>query len=120
MSFAKNLILVFSLDGIKFAVDVENLVEVSSDVEASYSDAIDGYLGTILFRDNEIKLLNVQRRLGLNQDKHKRNDFIVVNAGKELIAIPVDSVEGVIRIEGRTFSFPEIKFASGSNFTFKL
>ena len=65
MSFMKELVLIVSLSGSKFAIGVENLVEVSEGLEASYSEDIEGFLGTVHFRDDEIKLFDIQKRLNL-------------------------------------------------------
>ncbi len=118
MSFIKELVLIVSLSGSKFAIGVEDLVEVSEGLEASYSEDVEGFLGIVHFRDDEIKLFDIQKRLNLEADNCKKFDFVVVNSGNENIAFPVDSVEGVIEMKGESLPFPEFMLTERGLFPF--
>ncbi len=106
MSSIKELVLVVSLNGSKFAIDVDSLVEVSEGLDVSYGDDVEGFLGKVRFRGDEIKLFDIQRRLGLKGNSSKSLNFVIVNSGNEIVAFPVDSVEGVIAIKGNALPFP--------------
>lgn len=117
MSFIKELVLIVSLHGSKFAIGAENLVEVSEGLEASYSDDVEGFLGTVHFRGEDVKLFNIEKRLNLEGDNSKKSDFVVVHSGNENIAFPVDSVEGVIEIKEEALPFPEYMLIEEGLFT---
>ena len=106
MSEDKDLVLIFSISGCKYAIGLKDLVEVKEGSELFSKDRPEGALGRIPFRGSSIPLMDVKKRLGLPRDETSGAGFIVVRLEETVFAFPVDTVEGVMAAHGNQIPFP--------------
>lgn len=108
MSVDKDLVLIFSISGCKYAIGLKDLVEVKEG-SALLSKSIDeGSLGRIAFRGDTIPLLDIKKRLGLSTDVVHDAGSVVVRVGEAIVAFSVDTVEGVMEVYGNQIPFPDV------------
>ncbi|MBE9504497.1 MAG: chemotaxis protein CheW [Proteobacteria bacterium] len=108
MPSKKNLILIFTLNDCKYAVEIAYLIEVVEDIRISSNSDLDECLGLIQFRENAIPLFNIKSRLELDDNVKKAYTVVVIRACDELIAIPIDSVNVVEELADSILEFPDI------------
>jgi chemotaxis signal transduction protein len=108
MPSKKKLILIFTLNDCKYAVEIGYLIEVVEDIKISSNSDLDECLGLIQFRKKAIPLFNIKSRLGLGDNVKKTYTVVVIRANDELIAIPIDSVDVVEELTDSILDFPDI------------
>jgi purine-binding chemotaxis protein CheW len=76
-------------------------------------------LGLINIRGRIIPVLNIRRRFGLrNRETELKDHFIIANTSKRTVALPVESVGGVILISDKEITeamdiLPGLKYVEG-------
>lgn len=104
----KDLVLIFSISGCRFAIGINDLVEVKESATLLSQSTNDAVLGTIGFRGGSIPLLDIKKRLGLPQGQMAAAGSVVVRVGVHILAFPVDAVEGVMNVGADPIKFPDV------------
>jgi len=65
MSEDKDLVLIFSISGCKYAIGLKDLIEVKESSTLLSKSKDEGSLGRIAFRGESIPLMDIKKRLGL-------------------------------------------------------
>lgn len=118
MSEDKDLVLIFSISGCKYAIGLKDLVEVKEGSALLSKSSDEGSLGRIAFRGDSIPLLDIKKRLGLPSDLVQGAGSVVVRVGEAIAAFPVDIVEGVMEVYGKQMPFPEVMLEKKGVFPF--
>ena len=118
MSEDKDLVLIFSISGCKYAIGLKDLVEVKESSALLTKSSDEGSLGRIAFRGESIPLLDIKKRLGLISDSVVDGGSVVVRVGEAIVAFPVDVVEGVMEVYGRQMPFPDVMLENKGVFPF--
>lgn len=118
MSSEKELILIFSIGEYKFSVAIKDLIEIRENLDLTLEGHSEECLGKFEFRGSEIPLVNIKKRLSLTADMiGAGNTAAVVRVWDKVIAIPIDSVEGVFEAESGVFIFPQLMLREKDVFT---
>lgn len=118
MSEDKNLLLIFSISGCKYAIGLKDLIEVKEGSTLLSGSGDEASLGRIAFRGDSIPLLDIKKRLGLPLDALPGLDSVVVRIGEAIIAFPVDTVEGVMGGDSKQLPFPDVMLEEKGVFPF--
>ncbi|MDH3974346.1 MAG: chemotaxis protein CheW [Deltaproteobacteria bacterium] len=119
MSSGKELILIVSIDGCKFSINIKDLIEVTENLDLSSKSQGEECIGKVEFRGSEIPLVDIKKRLSLTEDaKSVYETAAVVRVWNEILAIPIDSVEGVFEAGSAFFPFPQMILRDKNAFTF--
>ncbi|MDT8317145.1 MAG: chemotaxis protein CheW [bacterium] len=118
MSEDKDLILIFSISGCKYAIGLRDLIEVKESSALLSKGDDEGSLGRIAFRGDSIPLLDIKKRLGLPSDVVHDAGSVVVRVGEAVFAFPVDMVEGVMEVYGKQMPFPDVMLEEKGVFPF--
>ncbi len=118
MSEDKDLVLIFSISGCKYAIGLKDLIEVKEGSTLLSKSRDEGSLGRIGFRGDSIPLLDIKKRLGLPLDVVHDAGSVVVRVGEVIIAFPVDTVEGVMEVSGEQMPFPDVMLEEKGVFPF--
>lgn len=113
-------IVLFSLDEPRYALSVSDVVRVVRAVEITpLPKAPDVVLGVINFHGEIIPVIDIRKRFHLPQrDMQLEDQFIIARTSQRLVAIIVDSVNGVYQLEHHQDvqtgeSFPYTEYLSG-------
>lgn len=118
MSSGKELILIVSIDGCKFSISISDLIEVTENLDLSSECQSEECLGKVGFRGSEIPLVNIKKRLCLSDDiKALYGTAAIVRIWDQVVAIPIDSVEGVFEAGNTAYPFPQLMLREKSIFT---
>ena len=104
----RDLILIFTIEGSKFAIGIENLIEVSEDLEVEKKYKLEGCSGVLMFRGEIVPLVDIKGVLGFNEAVNKGSAFLIINVNDVKLGIPVDTVDGVIERKSQGLPFPDI------------
>jgi chemotaxis signal transduction protein len=118
MSEDKDLLLIFSISGCKYAIGLKDLVEVKEGSTLLSKSGDEGSLGRVAFRGGTIPLMDIKKRLGLSLDAVSDVGSVVVRLGEYIIAFPVDTVEGVMEVQGDQIPFPDVMLEEKGVFSF--
>lgn len=118
MSEDKDLVLIFSISGCKYAIGLKDLVEVKEGSALLSKSSDEGSLGRIGFRGETIPLLDIKKRLGFSLDVVSDAGSVVFRVDETIAAFPVDSVEGVMEVHGDQILFPEVMLREKGAFPF--
>ena len=118
MSEDKDLVLIFSISGCKYAIGLKDLIEVKEGSTLLSKSEDEGSLGWIGFRGDSIPLMDIKKRLGLPLDVVHDAGTVVVRLDKTIIAFPVDAVEGVMEVHGGQIPFPDVMMEEKGVFPF--
>jgi len=119
MPSEKDLILIFSIDGCKFSIGIEDLIEVTENLELSSNYHSEECLGKVEFRGSEIPLVDIKKRLSLPEEGQRICETAaIVKVWDAVIALPIDSVEGVFVAGSGVFPFPRIMLMEEDAYTF--
>lgn len=108
MPSMKKLILIFTLNDFKFAIDIEPLIEVSENVQIASGASLDNCLGMMEFRKNVIPLVDIKEILEIGTSVKKKYTIIVIRVSGFILAVPVDSVKGAEDQKEATIRFPDL------------
>ena len=114
----KDLVLIFSISGCKYAIGLKDLIEVKESSTLLSKSRDGGSLGRIAFRGDSIPLVDIKKRLGLPLDVVHDAGSVVVRVGEAIIAFPVDTVEGVMEVSGEQMPFPDVMLEEKGVFPF--
>lgn len=113
-------IVLFTLDEPRYALSVSDVVRVVRAVEITpLPKAPDVVLGVINFHGEIIPVIDIRKRFQLPQrDMQLEDQFIIAQTSQRLVAIIVDSVNGVHQLEHHQVvqageSFPYTEYLSG-------
>ncbi len=113
-------IVLFSLDEPRYALPVSDVVRVVRAVEITPLPKVpDVVLGVINFHGVIIPVIDIRKRFHLPQrDMQLEDQFIIARTSQRLMAIVVDSVNGVYQLEHHQIveageSFPYTEYLSG-------
>ena len=118
MSEDKDLVLIFSISGCKYAIGLKDLIEVKEGSTILSKSRVEGSLGRIAFRGDSIPLMDIKKRLGMPLDVVHDAGSVVVRVGEAIIAFPVDTVEGVMEVSGEQMPFPDVMLEEKGVFPF--
>lgn len=118
MSEDKDLVLIFSISGCKYAIGLKDLIEVKESSTLLSKSEDECSLGRIGFRGDNIPLMDIKKRLGLPSDVVHDAGSVVVRVGETIIAFPVDTVEGVMEVRGEQMPFPDVMLEEKGVFPF--
>ncbi len=108
MPFNKDLILIFSLDEYRFAIDVTSLVEVTDSLEISALDSFTGYVGNIDFHGKKTTLIDLREKLFIKGRGEKDTPALVVKVNFDYYAFQVDFVDSIVEEKSmKQFEFPQ-------------
>ena len=118
MSSEKELILIFSIDGFKFSISIKDLIEVTENLDISSECQLEECLGKVEFRGDEVPLVDIKKRLSLEGERKSLCETAaVVRVWDEIMAIPIDSVEGVFEAGSGVSPFPQLMLREKGVFT---
>ena len=97
-----NRLVVFTLDGQRYALHLENVTRIVRAVEITpLPKAPDIVSGVVNMQGQVIPVINVRRRFCLPQREVQLEDHIIIAAtSKRPVALVVDAAEGVIDYSG--------------------
>lgn len=104
----KDLILIFSINEYKLAIDVKDLVEVAENLDMAKKVQAQGVVGILDFRGKRVPVLDFKYRLGCKDKNREYNAALVIRRGELIVVLPVDHVEQVTEIKKRSMNFPKI------------
>jgi len=96
MPSGKDLILIFSLNEYKFAIDVDHLVEVTDGLVISEYKDLHGHAGEIDFHGRPTTLIDLKEKLFIKGNNFTGNTALVVRINDRYLAFQVDSVDSVV------------------------
>ena len=102
------LILIFSLNDCKFAIEIECLVEVTENVRISATVENKDCLGKVDFRGESLYLVDIKKILKMGNSIEDRYNIIIARTGGTLLAVPVDSVDSVEEMFDSSIPFPDL------------
>jgi len=103
-------LLLFEINGHKFASDIEDVLEVlkepvvfeSSDFSAITAEAVE-------FKGRKIPLINLRRRMQIEKEFEKPSDGVLLNFENKLAAFKIDSVRSFLKVGVESISLlPEV------------
>jgi len=110
--------VLFSLDGESFGVDVRAVVEIVNPRKIRPLPDMPRYIpGVLMWRGALIPTVDMRLRLGMEpadpfqsvrQGRHPR--MIIVRAGAERIALLVDHVDGIEKVERQSLTLPPMVY----------
>jgi purine-binding chemotaxis protein CheW len=119
-SIAREKIVLFTLDEPRYALSVSDVVRVVRAVEITpLPKAPDVVFGVINFHGEIIPVIDIRKRFHLPQrDMQLEDQFIIARTSQRMVAIVVDSVNGVYQLEHHQIvqageSFPYTEYLSG-------
>ena len=106
MPSIKDLVLIFSVAEVKFAIAVKELLEVAEGLKVSGGRGA-GLLGTVDFRGEQVPLLDIADRLRIGPHAGLSCPMLVVRMDGRTAAFPVDAVFGVAGTTDSLLPFPD-------------
>jgi purine-binding chemotaxis protein CheW len=93
-------LVTFNIDDEEFGVDIMNIQGINRMIEVTQVPNSPDYIdGIINLRGKVIPIVNLRKRLDMQEKEHDRNTrFIVVEVQQKVIGFIVDSVNEVLRI----------------------
>jgi len=108
MPVKSEAVLIFNLDNYKFAIALPRLLEViESSGPAKTKEGITD-AGKLLYRGEKIDVWDIRQRLEMKAGKAGKQVYLVLKINKRVVALPVDSVEGISERCDKRFPFPQI------------
>ena len=106
-------LVVFSLDGDRFAVPLASTDRVLSMVAVSpLPGCPDVVLGAINLHGDVVPVFDIRRRLGRPERVHAPEArLLIARAADRIVALPVDDVSGVAEVSADTIAAPETVIA---------